>query len=489
MANTLNKIGITTGNTVEAYHVSQSIDAFAGLEEYDIALSGSFNLTGSITIDGLTTPIVPNIITFDPSTNTLHTTSSIGFLQPLSSSISNLSSSISSLSTSSGNFANTDLTLTGNRAHELNGNNLQIGEGASIFSISANNFSAITGGFLVINPQFSSLLHTDSRYIEINNANISFYNGNNITDITPSAVTFNQNGNNVDFRVEGDIDFNLFFTDASTDRVGIGTNTPTTKLDVSGSLRIRETTLDNTLDNILVVDGDGVVHKRESSTISSPTPSPTTTTKPPLFIYSGINSSSKTINGIGIGKSSTGTSNPGTISSPSLTMEVTQSLSYGDQIIWNTKISDSNIAGFKLLYNNNYLIGNFASYAPIIQADISSFLTPPDKVLFELEMIKFSTFGDDKFRFNLKQTNFYQKPSLYGGVDDPVTTTESNFRYSIPNTQINPETDTHPQQVLTFDTLIGIIPSTQISNVKLELNKNGGGALGVDSSYCRLIQA
>ena len=48
MAKTLNKIGITTGNTVEAYHVTQSVDAFTAIDNYDISLSGSFNMTGSI---------------------------------------------------------------------------------------------------------------------------------------------------------------------------------------------------------------------------------------------------------------------------------------------------------------------------------------------------------------------------------------------------------------------------------------------------------
>lgn len=48
MASTLSKTGITTGNSVEAWHVTQSIDAFNGTEAYDITLSGSFNITGSI---------------------------------------------------------------------------------------------------------------------------------------------------------------------------------------------------------------------------------------------------------------------------------------------------------------------------------------------------------------------------------------------------------------------------------------------------------
>ncbi len=48
MANTLNQVNIETGNIVEAYHVTQSIDAFTGVVAYDISLSGSFNMTGSI---------------------------------------------------------------------------------------------------------------------------------------------------------------------------------------------------------------------------------------------------------------------------------------------------------------------------------------------------------------------------------------------------------------------------------------------------------
>jgi len=58
MANTLTQIGIETGNIVEAYHVSQSIDAFTGTEAYDISLSGSFNMTGPINGEpGLVNPL------------------------------------------------------------------------------------------------------------------------------------------------------------------------------------------------------------------------------------------------------------------------------------------------------------------------------------------------------------------------------------------------------------------------------------------------
>jgi len=50
MAKILNKIGIVTTGTVQAGHVTQSIDAFTGTEAYDITISGSLNMTGPINV-------------------------------------------------------------------------------------------------------------------------------------------------------------------------------------------------------------------------------------------------------------------------------------------------------------------------------------------------------------------------------------------------------------------------------------------------------
>jgi len=52
MANILSKTGITTGQSVDAWHITQSIDAFTGDVDYDITVSGSFTLTGSLYMDG-----------------------------------------------------------------------------------------------------------------------------------------------------------------------------------------------------------------------------------------------------------------------------------------------------------------------------------------------------------------------------------------------------------------------------------------------------
>jgi hypothetical protein len=52
------------------------------------------------------------------------------------------------------------------------------------------------------------------------------------------ANVFNDAGADVDQRMEGDTDQNLFFLDASTDRIGIGTATPTAKLQINGSFAL-----------------------------------------------------------------------------------------------------------------------------------------------------------------------------------------------------------------------------------------------------------
>ena len=49
---TLSKTNILNGNIVQASDVSQSVDAFTGLEGYDITISGSFTFTGATTGSG-----------------------------------------------------------------------------------------------------------------------------------------------------------------------------------------------------------------------------------------------------------------------------------------------------------------------------------------------------------------------------------------------------------------------------------------------------
>lgn len=62
-----------------------------------------------------------------------------------------------------------------------------------------------------------------------------------VTSIT-NPIVFNQNGEDIDYRFEGDSDTALLVTDASTDRVGISVLAPTDTLDVDGTADVSGTT-------------------------------------------------------------------------------------------------------------------------------------------------------------------------------------------------------------------------------------------------------
>jgi hypothetical protein len=56
--------------------------------------------------------------------------------------------------------------------------------------------------------------------------------------IGTTNLVINEPGNVFNVRIEGDTDANLFYTDATNSRVGIGTISPSTKLDVNGSFNV-----------------------------------------------------------------------------------------------------------------------------------------------------------------------------------------------------------------------------------------------------------
>jgi len=56
--------------------------------------------------------------------------------------------------------------------------------------------------------------------------------------IRPSEVVINENSYDLNFRVESDNNVNMLFVDASTDRVGIGTDTPQRALHINDVMRL-----------------------------------------------------------------------------------------------------------------------------------------------------------------------------------------------------------------------------------------------------------
>ena len=85
MAKVLKKIFIPTTDEIvqnfpiESWHVSQSVDAFTGAEAYDILLSGSLTVTGSVAINGLTNTSQNNVLTYNTSTGLVYYTASSAF--------------------------------------------------------------------------------------------------------------------------------------------------------------------------------------------------------------------------------------------------------------------------------------------------------------------------------------------------------------------------------------------------------------------------
>lgn len=75
----------------------------------------------------------------------------------------------------------------------------------------------------------------DGLYLKTTNQIALATNSVDRITVGTSELVINESGASVDFRVEGDTNANLLFVDASTDRVGIGTNTPDSNLEIVNS--------------------------------------------------------------------------------------------------------------------------------------------------------------------------------------------------------------------------------------------------------------
>lgn len=90
------------------------------------------------------------------------------------------------------------------------------------------------------------------------------------------ANVWNDAGADIDQRMEGDTDVNLFFLDASTDRIGIGTATPTAKLQVNGSFALNAP-VTVTTDYVVAATANYIISNRAASnTLTLPTASANT---------------------------------------------------------------------------------------------------------------------------------------------------------------------------------------------------------------------
>ena len=96
------------------------------------------------------------------------------------------------------------------------------------------------------------------------------------------ANVFNDAGADVDQRMEGDTDANLFYLDASTDRIGIGTATPTTKLQVNGSFGLNAPVTVTT--NYTVADNANFIISNRAATNTLTLPAAASNTGRVLYV-------------------------------------------------------------------------------------------------------------------------------------------------------------------------------------------------------------
>jgi hypothetical protein len=98
-------------------------------------------------------------------------------------------------------------------------------------ALTGNTFTSpvISGGSINNTPIGATTANTGAFTTLSATGNVSFDGG---------SFVFNETGADKDARFEGDTDANLLFLDASTDRIGIGTSSPSYKLDVNGNSKV-----------------------------------------------------------------------------------------------------------------------------------------------------------------------------------------------------------------------------------------------------------
>ena len=101
--------------------------------------------------------------------------------------------------------------------------------------IATGDVIARSGSFDVISkvgdPNTSILFTDDDINITVGGINMVDF-----TEAGSDEITFNEGAQQLDIRIESEADANLFFTDGTNNKVGIGTNEPSKKLTVAGDI-------------------------------------------------------------------------------------------------------------------------------------------------------------------------------------------------------------------------------------------------------------
>ena len=220
MAKELSKVGITDGLDIEAHHVSQSVDAFTGLDAYDVTLSGSLEITGSTNIKG--DVVVTNGSLVSTNGNVIATAGKV-----IATSITSSGGILGvTISASADLYVEDDLTV---------GNNLEVRSNITASNnISASGNLSITGN---VDVDGTSNFADDITLTGHISASGEISSSSNIggdgklhvggTSNLGGAISarggaiFNEDSADVDFRVESNANTHMFLVDAGNNRIGI----------------------------------------------------------------------------------------------------------------------------------------------------------------------------------------------------------------------------------------------------------------------------
>jgi hypothetical protein len=131
-------------------------------------------------------------------------------------------------------------TVTGTTANFVTVSGTTVTGGVGSFTTLTGGITTMTSGVFALGtaalPSISFSSDPDTGIYSPGADQLAFStNGTERVEFGTSEVVFNDGGANYDFRIEGDTNANLFFVDASTDRVGLGTSSPAGDLHLNKS--------------------------------------------------------------------------------------------------------------------------------------------------------------------------------------------------------------------------------------------------------------